>query len=271
MAERKLGKNVDALHHFRAYVADPNARADRKAFAQTELLNELNDLTAHVTVKAPEGAVVTIDGAPVATAAVVDVEPGMHSIAINGAPALGGPAARAIDAAAGSTVQVDFTPAPPLTTAAAAPPPSPPIVPAVTAPSSESSPSSSRTWAVASMGGGSVLLLAGGIAFASLASLDRTRAERLYSQMQNDNLSCAQSGTICKDHDSASAAADRESAAATTMFVLSGVLAGATIATWLLWPAANSKSKAATTTTTTPAASVAFTKDGGSIVMTGRF
>jgi hypothetical protein len=269
MTERKLGKNVDALHHFRAYVGDATARADRKAIAQAEILPELTDLTAHITVKALEGAVVTIDGAPMLSS-TTDVEPGIHSVAIANA---NGGFARAIDAGAGSTIHVDLTPPPPAP--APAPTPTPIASPKVIMSTSSTSTSTSttttssssssrespaaRTWTVATMGGASVVLLAGGIAFASLASMDRGRAERLYTQMQNDNLSCTQSGTICEDHDSASSAADREGAAATTMFVLSGVLAGASIATWLLWPMTKSR------------ASIAFTKDGASVAMTGRF
>jgi len=96
------------------------------------------------------------------------------------------------------------------------------------------------------MGGSSVLLATGGVLFASLASADRSRAERLFGEMRGGAVSCDQAGATCSDRDSANAAADRASAAATVFFVLSGVMAGATLTTYLLWPSSSSSSKRVT-------------------------
>ncbi len=238
MTERGLDRHVEALGHLRLYVASQAARADRKQLAEGELIPELVVATGHLSVHAPEGAVIDVDGVAVASP-VLDVEPGVHAVGITFGALK---EARIVNVASAIETKVDFvkTPAPP--------PIEPPL--RTIAPDEPASPKSSTTprprethaherarmWTLLGLGGAAVVSAAGGVVFASMGASDRAEAERLYTKIRDGGESCATGGSICPDHDRASAAANRENAAATTFFVASGVFAGATVAAWLLWP-----------------------------------
>lgn len=248
MTERGLDRHVEALGHLRLYVASQTARADRKQLAEAELIPELVVATGHLSVHAPEGAVIEVDGVAVASP-VLDVEPGVHAVGITFGALK---EARIVNVAAAIETKVDFafsaskfvkTPAPP--------PVEPPL--RTIAPEEPASPKTSTTprpgdthaherarmWTLLGLGGAAVVSAAGGVVFASMGAADRAEAERLYTKIRDGGESCATGGSICPDHDRASAAANRENAAATTFFVASGVFAGATVAAWLLWPSAD--------------------------------
>ena len=251
--ERKLGDAVAALEHLRAYVASADARADRKKLAEEEMMPELEAATAHLVVAEPEGTVVIVDGKQVGSTATLDLSPGIHAVTIrrdgqDRMVALETPAAivtRIPGAAPASTFAVAVTPtlAPDPSLAAAQ-------VPSAT---------SGRTTAVLGLGGAAVLALAGGVYFALAARADQETSDRLQVQMRGDDLSCRRSGSLCDDFESARSASQRSSLLGTGLLVSGGVLGGAAVAAWVLWPAS--------TTRVAPMAA----KDAAGITVVGRF
>jgi len=252
--ERKLADNVTALQHLRAYVADPDARADRKKIAEEEMLPELEAATAHLVIAEPEGTVVIVDGKPVASSATVDLAPGMHSVIVR---VDGRDRILAVDALAGVLTRL-----PSIAPGAAAAPAAAPVVMVSAlsfAPTSAVAAPSNRNLAVLGLGGAAVLALAGGVYFALAARSEQETSDRLQTQLRSDDLSCKRSGTVCDDFESARSASQRNSLLGTGLLVGGGVLGGAAVAALVLWPAS--------ATRVTPSA----TKDTASITLTGRF
>ena len=99
-AERLAGDHVAALQHLRAYVAAPDARADRKKVADDELVPELESVTARLRIDEPEGSVVVVDGKEVARAITLDVAPGVHAVQVRRGDE---ERSTAVDAVAGKT------------------------------------------------------------------------------------------------------------------------------------------------------------------------
>jgi hypothetical protein len=80
LCELKTNRPIDALHHFRAYLADP--KADMREFAQKNL-DEAYARTGHLVLRAPEGTAVSVDGTAQGNApfvAPIDVVAGKHAI-----------------------------------------------------------------------------------------------------------------------------------------------------------------------------------------------
>lgn len=257
--ERKFGDAVAALAHLRAYVADPDARADRKKLAE-EMLPELEAETGHLVLAEPEGTVVVVDGKQVAAWGTVDLAPGVHAVVLR---ADGRDRTLAVETPAGAVTRLPSA-APIFTPLAVSPTPTVALTPTPTlaltlAPTPSASPASGRTAAVLGLGGAAVLALAGGVYFALAARADQETSDRLQVQLRSDDLSCRRSGTLCDDFESARSASQRNSLLGTSLLVGGGVLGGAAVAAWVLWPGS--------ATHVTPAA----TKDAASITMTGRF
>jgi len=256
--ERKLGRHVDALRHLRAYVQHTAARADRKQVAVTDLIPELELAVARITFQAPPGTRLTVDGVP-NVGTEIEVEPGIHTVV---ATLNNDERSLAVDAPAGvtTTTTIAFAIAAPPEALAPTPAVVAPVIVAPLAPStSKKSSTATRNWTVLGLGATGVIAIGAGVVFAALASDDRSEAERLYTRMRDDDASCKRSGSLCSDHDSARSGAQRNEAISTSMFVTGGVLSGAAIAAWILWPNAS--------THVTPAAS----KDAAFVNVTGRF
>lgn len=77
--------------------------------------------------------------------------------------------------------------------------------------------------------------------------------------MRGDDLSCRRSGSLCDDYESARSGAQRSALLGTSLLVGGGLLAGAAVVSWVLWPA--------------PATRVApaVNKDSASVTLLGRF
>lgn len=239
VAEQKVGSDVDALGHLRAYAAHPAARPDRKRLAE-DLIVDLEARTARLDVSADEGAVVLVDGAA-RSPGLVDVGVGPHSITVRGKD--GEEATRAVEAKAGDVTRLNLTSAArererALARAAAAPAPERPstVVLTRTAPPGADRPASHRGLVVAGLGGAALVMLAGGAYFAWTAGNDREDANQLYLKLSGDELSCKRSGTLCDDYSNARSSAQRNEGIATGLLVTGGVLGGAAMAAWLLWP-----------------------------------
>ncbi len=260
--ERKLGDNVAALEHLRAYVISAEARADRRKIAEEELLPHLESVTAHLRVAEAEAAIVVVDGRRVGASATLDLVPGIHAVVVRvGADersfAVETPAGVLttmpsneirMGAASGSspvtTVPRDSADA---------------YVTHASASSNATSPSRGRDVAVLGLGGAAVLALAGGVYFSLAARSEQETSDRLQMQMRGDGLSCRRSRSLCDDFDTASSAAQRNTLVGTALLVSGGMLGGAAVAAWVLWPKA--------TTHVTPMAG----KDTAGITMVGRF
>ena len=202
----------------------------------------------------PEGASVVVDGRPVAASSTVDVLPGIHAVSIRRA---GREQRIAVDAPAGvltpvgAEAEVSPAPAPPPIAAAPQAPVDPRLV---------SSPSAAgRTTTVLALGGAALLTIAGGVYFTLAARDAQETSDQLQIRMRSDDLSCKRSGSLCEDYESARSASSRSSVLGTSLLVSGGVLGGAAVAAWVLWPAA--------TTRVAPMAA----KDGGGVTVVGRF
>ena len=112
---------------------------------------------------------------------------------------------------------------------------------------------------VLTFGAVALAALGTGAYFGISAQGEQSRADRLGAQMRSDDLSCKRSGSLCDDYDASRSAANRESFLATTLLATGGLLTGAAVVAWVLWPAAPAR--------VVPSA----TKDAGGISVIGRF
>ena len=110
-----------------------------------------------------------------------------------------------------------------------------------------------------SLGGAAVLAITGGVYFSISARDAESTADGLEAQMRSNYFTCKRASAICDDYESARASAQRSSLLGTSLLVVGGVLGGAAVAAWVLWPSA--------ATRITPAA----TKDAASVTVTGHF
>ena len=105
LCELKTNRPLDALQHLRAYLADP--AADARDYAKKNL-DEAYARTGHVTVRATEGATLSVDGHVQGNAPFkepVDMLAGKHLLEVR----LGERSAkRDVDAAAGAVVEADL-------------------------------------------------------------------------------------------------------------------------------------------------------------------
>jgi hypothetical protein len=237
MTERRLGRTLPALEHLRAYQLHPASRPERRATAERAIA-ELERDTARVA----SAVTFTVDGASHA-AGSVDVMPGVHGVTV-----LCGDEVQsvAIDAVAGTRFDAvckshrdatprDVTPparavhdAPPLE---AASPPRDRV-----APSLVMNDAPGRTRAVVALTAGAVVSVAGGVLFGSLANGARDDSNKLTAQIGANGFSCRRAGTVCSDRDAADSRGQIFGAASTGLFVTSGLLGGAAIMSFLLWP-----------------------------------
>jgi hypothetical protein len=105
LCELKTNRPIEALHHFRAYLADP--KADMREFAQKNL-DEAYARTGHLVLRAPEGTAVSVDGTAQGNApfvAPIDVVAGKHAIDARWHERK---VAREIDAPAGVAFEVEL-------------------------------------------------------------------------------------------------------------------------------------------------------------------
>jgi len=84
VVEMDANHPLDALKHLRSYLADPNADAKRRERGKG-LLGELTARVGHLRIRAPEGALVNVDGNAVSNddrKEAVDVLAGKHTVEI---------------------------------------------------------------------------------------------------------------------------------------------------------------------------------------------
>lgn len=262
-AERLSGDSVSAVQHLRAYVTAVDARADRKRLAEEELIPELESQTARLRIEEPEGTIVLVDGKEVPHATTLDVAPGMHAVQTRRE---GDERDAVVEAIAAATITFGRVPvaepptakpgATPLTMAAAPVPPT--VVPVAPSPA-EVARAPGRTTTVLALGGIGLAAIATGIVFAVVAREDQADADRLEVKMRDDDRTCKRAASLCSDYDSATSAAQRSMLLSSTLLATGGLMGGAAIAAWILWP-----------TSTTRMVPVAG-KDVAGIGLSGRF
>jgi hypothetical protein len=243
---------LDALTHFKSVAGDPSADEADRAGAQTHVA-ALYGQTAHIEVRAPAGAPVTVDGGPVIGTAplgdVLDVAPGRHVIE---ARLPQGPAALVVQPAAGEVVAANFlspaleTPAPtpsaPASTAAgpgkSAGPTASTTAPVPSPAHEQGSSDAPRNIVVATAGGLAVAALVFGIYFGATSNSDASTANGLRSNLGTMGCVAPMGAAVamCSQLSDAVSSENRNAGLSTGMYVAAGALAVAGVITWFVWP-----------------------------------
>jgi hypothetical protein len=163
LSELHVGRPLDALAHLRAFLADPGTTPDKRALAERSL-GEAYAQTGHLSITAPEGAHVRVDGKEVGVAPLkeaVDVPAGLHGVDTD---ASGVAAHQKVDAAAGKLTEVAFvTPAVSAPVGAAMGAQPAPLPPPVAEPAKGSYWNGRRTVGVIIAGAGAVGMVVGAV------------------------------------------------------------------------------------------------------------
>jgi hypothetical protein len=133
LSELHTNRPLDALQHLRTYIADAGTAPDKRALAERNL-GEAYAQTGHLSITAPEGTHVKVDGKEVGVTplrAAVDVPVGLHGV---DADVGGAGMHESVQAGAGKLTEVAFVGAvvgvtrvvglPPVTPVGVTPPPS---------------------------------------------------------------------------------------------------------------------------------------------------
>ena len=252
-SERSTGRNLDAMRHLRDFVRAYGVPDEHSEHHHTFQLswNAVNAATGHVeVVEAPAALHILVDGkeepgtTPLATP--IDVAPGHHVFETSGPEKLHVEA----DIVAGSTVRVNFIPAPrPAPTPQLASPtapmpdaPSPPVA-------DQSQPDATmpfwtgrRAWGASVTGVGAVSLLVSGVLAVKSHDAAATAAG-----LRAEGPTCGSNpgGGLCASLNSAYSTQNSD-ATASQVFLVAGLVALVTGATLFLWPTSATPSGART-------------------------
>jgi hypothetical protein len=264
LAEYEAHRTYDALLHLREYVAKPDFNAKNEARAHA-LIAELSPRVAHVTIVAPDGGEVTMDGRTLGVAPLkspVDVDPSReHVIVVRRGQA---EARRSVPAPGPQDVSIE------LSLPAAAPPPAPApvaVAPAATgnsagspaaapdAPKTEpaappasadradsgthGSSGAARTWLTVGLGVGAVALAGAGLYMGIQSSNDSDDAARIRSTLPANGCPASPG---CAALQSALSDQDSHHSTSTLLFAGAGVLAVGAVASFLFLPHGESSS-----------------------------
>jgi hypothetical protein len=242
---------VEALGHFRTYLADPDIPEDKRARTK-KLYDDAFARTGHVQVVAPAGAQVTLEDrswtAPVSEP--IDVVPGSYVVkAKKGVEEK----SREVEALPGKVVEVEFrftedsSPATAVGPAVPAPPPA--SVPAASVARDDEGPSFWNTGRALGVGTAALGLgaIVGGVVMASKAGDTRDRLDSLRAQSGGSDSVCAASASaVCAERDQL--AEDRASQQNWSTALLVGgctLVAGGALL-FFLWPRQHGASTRAT-------------------------
>jgi hypothetical protein len=245
-AEQLTGHWVDALTHYKLFVADNNVTGADRETARKRIA-ELTPLVGHVTVIAPSGADLWIDGqmlprkAPLSEPA--DVSAGMHTV-----QARVGDQTKSvgISCQAGQTVtakidiEITGTPVVVVPMPGEGGMPTPPPPPAETPHQYKEVTPGAKVATVVVLGVAAVGLLGAGIGLEAAASSANSTASTDRSAIQKGSSStsqCLNAATPgCSQLASEASSHVTDSNIATGMFVGAGALAAAAVITWIAWP-----------------------------------
>jgi hypothetical protein len=234
LAELNAGKPVQAAGHLRAYVTwtrDDEPREKVEA-VRTRWLPRAESQIARLHVVAPTGAEILVDGQRAvldATLGIVEVLPGDHDVT---ARARGQEEAQHLTALRGETLTVTL-----LADAPAAPPSvlPEPQVPAAAETDADGLDASTLAAAIALTSG--ALVAAGlGVGFALASRSDEAAANGLRSQIGSGGCFGTSRAAQCAALQLAAGVQSRDAWISVGSYIGAGVLAGAGVATWWLWP-----------------------------------
>jgi hypothetical protein len=238
-AEQLTGHPVDAIGHYKLFVADNTVTGVDRETARKRIL-ELSALVGHVIIEAPSGADLWIDGqmlprkAPLGEAA--DVSAGMHTVQ-----------ARLEDQTKTSTVvcnagqtvttkiEIQLTATPVVVVpipgeGGFAPAPAEPPPPVV-----HYGPSGAKIATTVVLGAAAVIALGVGVGMQVAAGSKGSDVTRLQGG-PSSCLGAASSSMRCTQLASAANSQASDENARTGAFVGAGILAAATVVTWFVWP-----------------------------------
>jgi hypothetical protein len=245
IAEYKAGHSYAALVRFREYVAKPDANAKNAENAELLIAEEAHKV-AHLSVTAPEGADLFIDGERVGVAplaAPIDVDPDRpHVVAASRGP---DEAKQSLAAPGPKTVPValSFPVSPPVPSAPATVAPTVAFVPAAGRPASASETTAAsrasgfalRTWMTVGLGVGAVAVGGVGVLFGVDSTNARNSATALRGGM-TPGLCRNPSAPGCPTLQSDLASQENDHVASMVLYGVAGALAAGAVASWLFIP-----------------------------------
>ncbi len=251
-SELRAGRPLDAYHHFQELFANPetNSALDAQALEDARrFMKEADAHLAHIVIRAPAGASLTLDGQPVAGSASgdpIDVVPGTHVVEAH----LGDRVARTeVSASAGTVsmadVHVDPAPvatAPPVLEPSPAPMPASPEIDHVQSPPTRWW--TTRRWIGVAVTGAGVLSFVASGAFAADASSAQDQAASLRAGQATCSTSCSALENAYSRQDS--------DATLSRVFLGGGIAGVAVGAALILWPDARTPAQAQFVPAVTP-------------------
>jgi hypothetical protein len=239
LAELQSGHPVDAAKHLRTFIGSPQAQLERRESARTKWLPEAEAQVGQLSIAAPTGTAVSVDGVAVGASPFeqpVYVTPGDHDVRAK----LGsGEHALRITAMAGNIVVARFDPEPlPLppspAPAAPVPVPKPPALERAPPPSG-TAPSVGKILTVAGLAVSAAVAAGAGVALAIDTQSKHNQYEALSCDAGPSPSSNATCGRLSQN-------GQTEGVIANVLYVGGGVLAAGALATLVLWPNAPAKS-----------------------------
>jgi hypothetical protein len=260
VAEAKTGRFLEALKHLHAYdehqrvLAQPD-HPDRTTLKA--LLAQADGATGHLTIAAPYGMRIRIDGVDVGSAplaAPVDVAPGAHAIDSVTADGVTPPRQSTtvlpgeivvIQIAAPSASARSATTARPLGVG----PGGQNAEGASTVSDNNHAPGSgaARTITITVLGVAGLGSVGAGVGFLVAAGSDQSRADQLATQLPGGSNACGPSSPFpaCQKFQDANHSAQDKTNTATVLFVSGGIAVAGAVAVFALWPTSSSPERAA--------------------------
>jgi hypothetical protein len=237
VAEFYSSRTLDSIRHMRRFLKSPDANPRDVQVAREKFIPALEKITGRISVVAPNGYSITVDGEPAGVSPLaesVDVLPGRHAVVAVGPT---GSTTAQVDVLAGqavtSTLNTGATP-----TAASS------ESKATTArePGAEAPSPFARNVTMIGLGGAAVASAVVGVVFAVKAGSDDDDAASIRSRISGGTGACLGPGASpdCARLQSASDDHVHDRGISTGFFIGAGVLAVGAIVTYLVWPKAGS-------------------------------
>jgi hypothetical protein len=232
LTELKLRRPVDALHHAKECVAHPSTAAEAPPTCEA-LLGTAYGLTGHLSITAPEGGQIKVDGVVLGTAPIkdaVDVDVGHHRVDLVGANLT-----EAVEAEAGKLTQVAFV-APVVATPGVTrlvgeqpPPPPPPEQPP--SPGHVSTTGTIVRW---SLSGLAVVGIGMGIGFGAES---QSKNNAVYAFQASHPGPCAAAGSAtCSQYTQLQSEQSTNAALSVAFYSVGAAAAVGALAAWIFWP-----------------------------------
>jgi hypothetical protein len=250
--EQLTGRIVDAVAHYREYIAKPESETDANVRAKARAnLVELAKRLGRIDVTAPAGSTLLVDGKSIGIAPLgqpLDVLAGKHTIEARNVQ---GSKTREAIVVAGSIATVAFahpetalppaSTSKPATTPASATEAAPPAKDSVSADTNHKGFFTPKVITSGAIFLGAIAGAGLGWYFGSASNSDSDRATELRSQLQNSG-GCPPGATSsgCIDLQDTVDSQHREATLSKVFWITGGVLAIGALATWFMWPSQKS-------------------------------